>query len=511
MKDLIDRLDVLYVHFVEVVGGEPGGGGLLPVAFVKTCGGGCGLRGFKGIELDPATVDETSAYGVDGAYRYAIHELTHNFDLYGDYIAYGSDVGHVWTDFVNPYVPFYDRTGGGIGDPAPKDGLQNAVDVFFWRYVGFPGRSWARCVRDDACDPAGDMGQHAQGGVALRIAQASRPATVKLAMRHLRDAIAARSLRPDAMSILEKNDLLIESLSHGAGLNLACFFDGIDWPVSPELRADLERAFASDPKCRDDDGDGWTRFLGDCDDTRATVRPGATEAPNGVDDDCNGLVDDATIFEARDFPDSRASALPVRMPVHLQGEVSASDDVDVFAMDLSSRTAVTFSLDSPEDFAGFLFLYPRDGGEGWRAYSYVGPSGRATLHDVLDAGAWEFAVAFNNASHTGPYELSVARSRPQVERRAPPAGRVDPSGRLVLVAPKVPGSVPNRGAVQVRFWVSGAGFVGTVAAARAATTTFTWTPPPGLAPAAVGYRVQFLQKGLPATAISPFARVKPGA
>ncbi|MCS6798670.1 MAG: VWA domain-containing protein [Myxococcota bacterium] len=41
----------------------------------------------------------------------------------------------------------------------------------------------------------------------------------------------------------------------------------------------------------DADGDGQTSCGGDCDDTQAAVRVGATEACNGVDDDCDGVVD----------------------------------------------------------------------------------------------------------------------------------------------------------------------------------------------------------------------------
>ena len=42
----------------------------------------------------------------------------------------------------------------------------------------------------------------------------------------------------------------------------------------------------------DDDGDGVTVADGDCDDDDAGVRPGQEEECNGVDDNCNGLVDE---------------------------------------------------------------------------------------------------------------------------------------------------------------------------------------------------------------------------
>ena len=58
---------------------------------------------------------------------------------------------------------------------------------------------------------------------------------------------------------------------------------------------------ASPPDCDDTDptrspfdldGDGHSTCGGDCDDTSRNVAPGAPEPCNGVDDDCNGAVDD---------------------------------------------------------------------------------------------------------------------------------------------------------------------------------------------------------------------------
>lgn len=59
--------------------------------------------------------------------------------------------------------------------------------------------------------------------------------------------------------------------------------------------ADLD---ADPTKCRlangiDDDGDGWSEAEGDCDDCRKAFNPGAIDyAGNGLDEDCNGNVDD---------------------------------------------------------------------------------------------------------------------------------------------------------------------------------------------------------------------------
>jgi len=44
----------------------------------------------------------------------------------------------------------------------------------------------------------------------------------------------------------------------------------------------------------DNDGDGWTETMGDCDDGDASVNPSADEYNNGRDDDCDGHVDEGT-------------------------------------------------------------------------------------------------------------------------------------------------------------------------------------------------------------------------
>jgi hypothetical protein len=53
------------------------------------------------------------------------------------------------------------------------------------------------------------------------------------------------------------------------------------------------------PAFPDLDGDGYTTE-DDCDDTDPAVNPAAVEACNGVDDDCNGTIDDGTTRDFRD-------------------------------------------------------------------------------------------------------------------------------------------------------------------------------------------------------------------
>ena len=48
---------------------------------------------------------------------------------------------------------------------------------------------------------------------------------------------------------------------------------------------------------RDDDGDGYAENEGDCDDADGSVHPGATDRCNGVDDDCDGDLDEDAVSE----------------------------------------------------------------------------------------------------------------------------------------------------------------------------------------------------------------------
>jgi len=61
--------------------------------------------------------------------------------------------------------------------------------------------------------------------------------------------------------------------------------DGVDNDCDGEVDEDTDLT--------DDDGDGLSEADGDCDDSDAEVYPGHPEVPgNGIDDDCDGLIDE---------------------------------------------------------------------------------------------------------------------------------------------------------------------------------------------------------------------------
>lgn len=68
-----------------------------------------------------------------------------------------------------------------------------------------------------------------------------------------------------------------------------CFFLPFRPDGPPDPYGDYRHG--SDPDL-DDDEDGWSENEGDCDDGDPTVSPEGIEEANGVDDDCDGIVDE---------------------------------------------------------------------------------------------------------------------------------------------------------------------------------------------------------------------------
>lgn len=84
----------------------------------------------------------------------------------------------------------------------------------------------------------------------------------------------------------------------------------------------------------DNDLDGFSEAQGDCNDANAVIRPGAPEVCNGVDDDCDGLLDDGvtdTVYLDIDddgYGDGEVSAQACSVPLGYSGVDGDCDDGD---------------------------------------------------------------------------------------------------------------------------------------------------------------------------------------
>ena len=83
-----------------------------------------------------------------------------------------------------------------------------------------------------------------------------------------------------------------------------------------------------DDDITDEDGDGYAA-IDDCDDSNPAVHPGAEEACNLIDDDCDGLVDDGTERSEPWFAVGREGDTPLRVLLSVDGAVLDSRGVDI--------------------------------------------------------------------------------------------------------------------------------------------------------------------------------------
>lgn len=149
----------------------------------------------------------------------------------------------------------------------------------------------------------------------------------------------------------------------------------------------------------DADGDEYSVQEDDCDDTDANVNPGATEVENGVDDDCDGLVDEGfgeseeqTLTITVTYPRAHDALTLNVQPVWHEGELG---DWWLYTKTVYGKNTITITVTDEFDILGLRFnVTVADDGVAYDWYSY-GHCGGATLdEDVfvdieIDDESWD--------------------------------------------------------------------------------------------------------------------------
>lgn len=501
-RTLIDKTDLIYEHFNNLVGEVPLGSDLLRIAFVPdSCGYGCGYIGYKGVEVldaDWSLATAKAALAVGNVPGVISHEMSHNFDVYYDYLSYLREHAHAWTAFLDDYIQVFSQQG--YLEKSPTTLLNENVMQRWDQYLNFPGATWQNFVRDG--DPNLERTHLAWGGLNLRFAQLHGPTAMRAAMQFLHNYKFQTPL-PESTTPEEKEDLRMLSLAAGAKLNLGCYVDAWRWQASTALRDTLNKTYGNhNPFCDDRDSDGHSALQGDLDDYDPSVHPGAVEIKNGVDDDCDGIVDNVIFSEpvGDDFPGHPNATVLPDLPIRIKG-FAGTYDSDYFQFNLPKPGTVNFSVRPSPELQGFLFLHAEDR-LAWLSTLEI-PLGTdaATSWNYLTAGDWTFEIYEPLVATPAEYSIDIYTPEPWPINwgAVQPPKKVGNAYRLTLNTNNLLGSKSR--ATEVRFWVSGVGFVKSVPYRK--SVSYDWVPSSNVEAGIYAYRAQLFAGDIPVTNDTP--------
>jgi hypothetical protein len=464
IRELVDLTDVLYAHMTEIVGAEPAGDGLLTISLLDPGRdfGGRGWIGQKGVEMFPSyLVNDKKALSVGCLPNIVIHEMSHNFDLYNSYISHDGDNYHAWTAFLIPYVEYYSRAGvhwkGAV--IGPNELLDHTITGFTRPWdTAAEAYTWETCVKNgNGCWDQDIYANETWAGVLLRFARLHGTSTTRRVFSFLK---GYKSSHPNApVGADAKNDVLILALAFAANSNIQCELGAWRWAASTETIEEMKLRFP-DPNlfCSDRDGDGYTPLQNDQDDFNPMVNPATAETVNGIDDDCDGIVDDVLVNEDLDFPDTVSNGLLLQLPSHIVGRMSSVSDRDTFQLEINSpRSVNAWATGVGHGFNGWLEIrYSGDPDSSAPIYVWPDYPGGSVL-SFDRPGTWILTVVTSSAINPA-YEIFLS----EIESAPAPQLRITPISGSTLIIASITSPPNDRKPLSpsdVRIWAEGVGFI----------------------------------------------------
>jgi len=488
IEELVDRLDILYSIYRDLMKGEPNGSGPLTIAFVPaTCGSGCGLIGSKGVEIKQDTntynniIADLNAGEPDTVLT---HEMAHNFDLYWNYLHYLPDHGHAWTDMFEFFAPF--RFAREEHKQQTPDDMYQSPSNSVWKpYLEDQKANWERCVKDQLCHAEGFTENHLWAMIYYRIEALYGIDAITGSFAYLKDYVQSHT---PPKTTQDKEDLRLMSLAVGAHTNISCDLSVLKWPVSSTLQSDMQARFGSQSKyCSDSDHDGYSVVEGDCDDHDAARNPGALEVQgNGTDDDCDGTVDESNLVESvsTDFPGFSTNAVKNDLPLEITGSLSSSNDRDAVRFTLPPNGRVEAKLCVQDGFSGWVSALQPNGqfldSEFW--YDYLATSGCSRkVYDFGKLASGNLEVSADK--NPGQYSLSISPAKDMPAEFSPMLNVVPRTGGGMNIVVNDPqGSLAALGTDAIEVWVSGQALTLNAPYSAQVSIPLTSVTAPGLSP-----------------------------
>ncbi len=461
IEELVDQLDILYATYGDIVQNEPTGNGLLNVAFVpETCGSGCGLLGWKGIEIRSESITYESIISELNSGRLSrllLHEIGHNFDVYSRYLHYLPDHAHAWTEMFEYFAPHrYSRINSrGM---AADDLYKLAMNATWKDYVTRQSANWEHCVKDDQCEDIGLPANKLWAMLYYRI-EALHGIEAVLGSFEFLKTYTRKHIPPG--SIEEMEGLRILSLAVGTGTNISCYMDALKWPVDSGTTKEMQKRFGNHAGlCADQDKDGFNAVNGDCDDSNALRNISQAEiVGNGFDDDCDELVDESMLSEAEPANDAGnySQTTQTQLPFEVQGSSLDESDTDSFRFKLGTSGRVLITFCARQGFSGWVIALRPDGHflEVPNYFSYQSSLGCSS--NTFDFGEYNTGALMVMPDETAANYSLIVSNADELQADLSPLLQIEPyaGGGMSLQVSDQNDLFSDLGAKEVEIWISG--------------------------------------------------------